>query len=72
MKLKNMSILVSMRKRLTTRSNRQKALVAIEEGDSLRVMLSILRKLTRHNPINTIGMKREIADRLIATEKYMV
>src|SRR5699024_2312186 len=30
-------------------------LIAVEEGDNLRMMLSSLRKLTRHDPINVIG-----------------
>src|SRR5699024_1245486 len=34
-------------------------LIAVEEGDNLRMMLSSLRKLTRHDPINVIGKKRE-------------
>src|SRR5699024_11184523 len=36
-------------------------LIAVEEGDDLRMMLSSLRKLTRHTPINVIAKKREIA-----------
>jgi alkylation response protein AidB-like acyl-CoA dehydrogenase len=48
------------------------SLAAMEEGDTLRTMLSIVRKLTRHNPINTVSIKRDIANRLIETEKYTV
>src|SRR5699024_1175619 len=47
-------------------------LVAVEEGDNLRMMLSSLRKLTRHTPINVIAKKREIAKTIIAEEKYVV
>ncbi len=47
-------------------------LTAVEEGDNLRMMLSSLRKLTRHNPINVIAKKREIAAAIIAEEKYVL
>jgi alkylation response protein AidB-like acyl-CoA dehydrogenase len=48
------------------------SLAAMEEGDTLRTMLSIVRKLTRHNPINTVSIKRDIANRLIEAGKYTV
>lgn len=47
-------------------------LIAVEEGDHLRMMLSALRKLTRHDPVNVIQKKREIAAKIIAEEKYVV
>ena len=47
-------------------------LIAVEEGDSLRMMLSSLRKLTRHTPTNVIAKKREIAAKIIEEEKYVV
>ncbi|OCA81337.1 acyl-CoA dehydrogenase family protein [Pseudobacillus wudalianchiensis] len=50
----------------------KETLIAVEEGDTLRMMISVLRKLTRHTPINVIAKKREAADRLIQTEKYTV
>lgn len=50
----------------------RESLSAMEEGDTLRTMLSIVRKLTRHNPINTVSIKRDIANRLIEAEKYKV
>lgn len=48
------------------------ALAAMEEGDELRLRLSILKKLTRRNPLNTIHLKRRIADRVIAADGYTV
>ncbi|UOE93695.1 acyl-CoA dehydrogenase family protein [Alkalihalobacillus sp. LMS39] len=50
----------------------KESLVAMEEGDSLRTMISILRKLTRHTPINVITKKREIAEVVLAEESYVV
>lgn len=50
----------------------KETLIAVEEGDTLRMMLSSLRKLTRHTPINVIVKKREIAKSIIEEEKYTV
>src|SRR5699024_3577303 len=47
-------------------------LIAVEEGDNLRMMLSSLRRLTRHDQINVIGKKREMAAKVIAEEKYVI
>lgn len=48
------------------------SLAAMEEGDMLRTQYSVLRKLTRHTPIDVIGVKRRIADRVIEAGKYVV
>lgn len=50
----------------------KESLIAIEEGDQLRMMLSALRKLTRHTPINVIKKKREIARKVLEEERYVV
>ncbi|MFY0543996.1 acyl-CoA dehydrogenase family protein [Brevibacillus sp. H7] len=50
----------------------KEALAAMEEGDDLRLRLSILKKLTRRNPINTIHIKRAIADRVIEADGYVL
>ncbi|SFJ41697.1 Acyl-CoA dehydrogenase, middle domain [Halobacillus dabanensis] len=50
----------------------KETLIAAESGDSLRMMLGALRKLTRHTPTNVIPKKREIAKALIDAEKYTV
>ncbi|QHS23154.1 acyl-CoA dehydrogenase [Virgibacillus sp. MSP4-1] len=50
----------------------KETLVASETGDQLRMMLSALRKLTRHDPTNVIAKKREIAETAINEEKYTV
>ncbi|WP_286229571.1 acyl-CoA dehydrogenase family protein [Neobacillus mesonae] len=50
----------------------KETLVAVEKGDMLRMMLSSLRKFTRHTPINVIAKKREAADVLIEAERYVV
>ncbi|MFZ3576732.1 acyl-CoA dehydrogenase family protein [Virgibacillus sp. DJP39] len=50
----------------------KETLIAIESGDNLRMMLSSLRKLTRHTPTNVIAKKREIAATIIKEERYVV
>jgi len=50
----------------------KEALSSMETGDMLRTQLSILKKLTRHSPANTLGLKRQIAARVIAAEQYVV
>ena len=50
----------------------KETLIAAEQGDSLRMMLSALRKFTRYTPINVIAKKREIAAKLIDAERFTV
>ncbi|MET3683698.1 alkylation response protein AidB-like acyl-CoA dehydrogenase [Alkalibacillus flavidus] len=50
----------------------KETLIAVEEGDNLRMMLSALRKLTRRDHVNVIAKKREIAKYLVDEEKYVV
>lgn len=47
-------------------------LIAVEEGDDLRMMLSSLRKLTRHTPTNVIAKKREIAKTVIDKKAFVL
>ena len=50
----------------------KETLDAVEEGDTLHIMLSALRKYTRFTPINIITIKREAAEKLIQSERYVV
>lgn len=50
----------------------KESLVAVEEGDDLRMMLSTLKKLVRYTPINVIAKKREIAKTVLEEERYVV
>lgn len=45
-------------------------LAAVEEGDPLRTQLAGLRRFLRHTPINTVALRRSIADRLVAQQRY--
>ncbi|PYP83076.1 MAG: acyl-CoA dehydrogenase [Blastocatellia bacterium AA13] len=48
------------------------ALAAMTEGDELRTMLAVLRRLTKFTPFDTIGARRRIAESLIAAGRYNV
>lgn len=50
----------------------KQVLLASVEGDQARMMLSALRKLTRHDAYDIIAKKREAAVKLIEAEKYIV
>ncbi|MCM3618920.1 acyl-CoA dehydrogenase family protein [Sutcliffiella horikoshii] len=50
----------------------RETLVAAESGDTLRMMISALRKFTRHTPINVVAKKREIAAIVLDAQKYTV
>ncbi|MEI4790221.1 acyl-CoA dehydrogenase family protein [Bacillus sp. FJAT-53060] len=57
---------------LKIEAHAKESLIAMEEGDSLRMSLSALRKLTRFTPINVIAKKREVAKRIFEADKYFV
>lgn len=42
-----------------------------EEGDTLRTQLSVLRRLSRYTPVNTVALKRKIAERLLEKGDYV-
>lgn len=50
----------------------KETLIAAVSGDALRMMISALRKLTRHIPLDVIDKKREAAKRIFKEEKYVV
>lgn len=50
----------------------KEVIAAMEEGDTKRTMFTVLKKLTRYEPINGYVLKREIADAVYAANKYVV
>jgi alkylation response protein AidB-like acyl-CoA dehydrogenase len=42
------------------------------EGDALRLNLTILKRFTKHEPVNSIALRRSIAERLIKADRYVV
>jgi butyryl-CoA dehydrogenase len=49
----------------------RKVITAVAEGDMLRTQLAILRRLGKHDPANTIALRRQIAARVMEAGKYV-
>jgi hypothetical protein len=56
----------------TIESAAKTVLAACSEGDSLRTNLGVLKRFTKYEPVNTIGLRRKIAARMIEAGKYTV
>jgi butyryl-CoA dehydrogenase len=50
----------------------RKVLAACAEGDMLRTQMTIMRRLFKYEPINTIDLRRQIADKVLEAGKYVV
>jgi alkylation response protein AidB-like acyl-CoA dehydrogenase len=48
------------------------ALAAMAEGDTLRTLLAALRRLLKASPVNTVVMRRALADAVVARGGYIV
>jgi alkylation response protein AidB-like acyl-CoA dehydrogenase len=48
----------------------KKVIAAVADGDMLRTQLAILRRLAKHEPFNTIELRRQIAEKVIERGKY--
>ena len=48
----------------------RKVIAAVAEGDMLRTQLSILRRLAKHEPFNTIELRQQIAQKVIERGKF--
>ena len=48
----------------------RRALARIAEGDTLRTHLSVLRRFLRRTPPDTVGLKRQLADRALEMNRY--
>jgi alkylation response protein AidB-like acyl-CoA dehydrogenase len=46
------------------------AITAMENGEARTAQLSVLRKLSRHDPVDTVAARRRIAAAVIDAEKY--
>jgi butyryl-CoA dehydrogenase len=62
--------LAGARERIESAARR--VLTAVAEGDMLRTQLAILRRLGKHEPVNTITLRQEIAKRTLEAGKYVV
>jgi len=50
----------------------RKVLPAVAEGDMLRTQMAILRRLSKYEPLNTIALRQEIAQRVLEAGKYVI
>jgi alkylation response protein AidB-like acyl-CoA dehydrogenase len=48
----------------------RKIITAVAEGDMLRTQMAILRRLGKHDPYNTIELRRQIAEKIIERGRY--
>lgn len=46
------------------------ALAATAEGDALITQLAVLRRFAKHRPVDTIAIRRRIADAVLAQNRY--
>ncbi len=47
-------------------------LAACSEGDALRANLAVLRRFAKYEPVDSIAIRRRIAERLLAAGRYVV
>jgi len=48
----------------------RKIIADVAEGDMLRTQMAILRRLAKHDPVNTIGLREQIAEKVIERGRY--
>jgi butyryl-CoA dehydrogenase len=48
----------------------RKVIASVAEGDTLRTEMAIVRRLARHDPANTIGLGRQIAQHVLTAGRY--
>jgi alkylation response protein AidB-like acyl-CoA dehydrogenase len=48
----------------------RKIIAAVADGDAMRTQLAILRRLSKHEPFNTIELRQQIAQKVIERGKY--
>jgi alkylation response protein AidB-like acyl-CoA dehydrogenase len=46
------------------------AIAAFAEGDDLKMLMLGLKRFTKYDPLNTVKLRRDIADKLIEADKY--
>jgi alkylation response protein AidB-like acyl-CoA dehydrogenase len=53
-------------------SSAKSALAAMSDGDTLRVLLAALRRLLKVTPINTVALRRQLAEATVASGRYIL
>ena len=47
-------------------------LAACAEGDTLRTQMAALRRFTKYEPVDRIGLQRKVAARMLAAERFTI
>ncbi len=47
-------------------------LAACSEGDALRANMAVLRRFAKYEPVDSIALRRRIAERLLTAGRYVV
>jgi hypothetical protein len=47
------------------------ALAAMADGDTLRTLLAALRRLLKVTPVNTVALRRQLADATVERREYI-
>ena len=50
----------------------RKVIAAAAEGDMLRTQVAILRRLAKHDPVDTVALRRVVAGKMLAAGRYTV
>ena len=56
----------------TCESQARQVIAACSEGDAMRTNLAVVRRYAKSDPVDSIGLRRKIAARLIDAERYVV
>jgi hypothetical protein len=48
----------------------RRVIAAVAEGDMLRTQLTILRRLAKHDPADTIALRRQVARHVVKAGRY--
>jgi butyryl-CoA dehydrogenase len=54
------------------RDSAERLIGAVAEGDALRTQMAIFRRLTKHEPINTVPIGRDIASAMVEAGRYTI
>lgn len=54
----------------TVEMSARRVIAAVAEGDMLRTQLTILRRLAKHDPVDTIALRRQVAQHVVKAGKY--
>jgi alkylation response protein AidB-like acyl-CoA dehydrogenase len=56
----------------TVESAARRVLAASSDGDNLRMNLTVLRRFTKYEPVDSIALRRKVAGRLLDAGRYVV